>query len=80
VRTSRHALFRAEARQKILDGVTIVADAVRVTSGPRPKRVLIEKKYGRPLVCNDGESVIHPSDAYWDAEKEARHHEGFSEE
>src|SRR6476646_1318659 len=52
--TSKHVLFRAEAREKILRGTTALADAVRVTLGPKSKCVLVEKKYGRPLVCNDG--------------------------
>jgi len=47
-------LFRSQAREKILRGVTAVADAVRVTLGPRSKCVLIERKFGAPLVCNDG--------------------------
>ena len=55
--TSKHVLFRAEAREKILRGVTALADAVRVTLGPRSKCVLIEKKWGRPLVCNDGVTI-----------------------
>ena len=55
--TSKHVLFRAEAREKILRGTTALADAVRVTLGPRSKCVLIEKKWGRPLVCNDGVTI-----------------------
>jgi chaperonin GroEL len=55
--TSKHLLFRAEAREKILRGTTALADAVRVTLGPRSKCVLIEKKWGRPLVCNDGVTI-----------------------
>ena len=41
--------FRAEAREKILRGATALADAVRVTLGPKSKCVLIEKKWGTPL-------------------------------
>jgi len=55
--TSKHVLFRAEAREKILRGATALTDAVRVTLGPRSKCVLIEKKWGRPLVCNDGVTI-----------------------
>jgi chaperonin GroEL len=50
-------LFRSQAREKILRGVTAVADAVRVTLGPRSKCVLIERKFGAPLVCNDGVTI-----------------------
>jgi chaperonin GroEL len=49
--------FRAEARQKILRGATALTDAIRVTLGPKSKCVLIEKKWGRPLVCNDGVTI-----------------------
>jgi chaperonin GroEL len=55
--SSKHVLFRAEAREKILRGATALTDAVRVTLGPRSKCVLIEKKWGRPLVCNDGVTI-----------------------
>jgi chaperonin GroEL len=48
---NKHLLFRAAAREKVLRGATALADAVRVTLGPKSKCVLIEKKYGRPLVC-----------------------------
>ncbi|HTO12233.1 MAG TPA: chaperonin GroEL [Candidatus Binatia bacterium] len=50
-------LFRSRAREKILRGVNAVADAVRVTLGPKSKCVLIERKFGAPLVCNDGVTV-----------------------
>jgi hypothetical protein len=45
--------FRSEAREKILRGATEIADAVRVTLGPMSKCVLIDKKWGKPIVCND---------------------------
>jgi len=53
----KHLLFRSEAREKVLRGATALADAVRVTLGPKSKCVLIERKYGRPLVCNDGVTI-----------------------
>lgn len=49
--------FRAAAREKILTGATLLADAVRVTLGPKAKCVLIEKKWGTPVVCNDGVTI-----------------------
>ncbi len=49
--------FRAEARQSILRGANVLADAVRVTLGPKSKCVLIEKKFGRPIVCDDGVTI-----------------------
>ena len=50
-------LFQSQAREKILRGVNAVADAVRVTLGPKSKCVLIERKFGAPLVCNDGVTI-----------------------
>jgi chaperonin GroEL len=53
----KQLLFRSTAREKILKGATALADAVRVTLGPKSKCVLIEKKWGRPIVCNDGVTI-----------------------
>jgi chaperonin GroEL len=50
-------LFHSEAREKVLRGATAIADAVRVTLGPRSRCVLIEKKWGKPIVCNDGVTI-----------------------
>lgn len=58
----KHLLFRADAREKILRGTAALADAVRVTLGPKSKCVLIEKKWGRPLVCNDGVTIAKEID------------------
>jgi chaperonin GroEL len=46
----KQILFRSAAREKILRGATQLADALRVTLGPRSKSVLIEKKWGAPIV------------------------------
>jgi hypothetical protein len=43
-----------EAREKIVRGATALADDVPVTPGPKSKCVLIEKKRGKPLLCDDG--------------------------
>jgi chaperonin GroEL len=58
----KQILFRSAAREKILNGATQLADAVRVTLGPRSKSVLIEKKWGTPLVCNDGVTIAKEFD------------------
>jgi chaperonin GroEL len=50
-------VFRATAREKILSGATQLADAVRVTLGPKSKSVLIQNKWGNPTVCNDGVTI-----------------------
>jgi len=58
----KQVLFRSTAREKILRGATQLADAVRVTLGPRSKAVLIEKKWGAPIVCNDGVTIAKEFD------------------
>ncbi|MGC8522446.1 MAG: chaperonin GroEL, partial [Steroidobacteraceae bacterium] len=55
--TVKQVLFRSAAREKILRGTTQLADAVRITLGPKSKSVLIQKKWGAPLVCNDGVTI-----------------------
>ena len=55
--TSKRVLFRSEAREKVLRGATHLADAVRITLGPKSKSVLIQKKWGAPIVCNDGVTI-----------------------
>lgn len=50
-------LFRSAAREKILCGAAQLADAVRVTLGPKSKSVLIQSKWGNPIVCNDGVTI-----------------------
>lgn len=54
----KRILFRADARERILRGATTLADAVRVTLGPKSKCVLIGRKWGPPLVCNDGVTIV----------------------
>jgi len=50
-------LFRSNAREKVLRGAAQLADAVRITLGPKSKSVLIQKKWGAPIVCNDGVTI-----------------------
>jgi len=54
--------FRAAAREKVLQGATALADAVRVTLGPKSKCVLIERKWGKPLICDDGVTIAKEMD------------------
>ena len=49
--------FRSEARETLLRGALALADAVRVTLGPKARCVLIERKWGKPLVSDDGVSI-----------------------
>jgi chaperonin GroEL len=54
---SKQVLFRSEAREKVLRGSATLADAVRVTLGPKSKCVLIQRRFGVPVVCNDGVTI-----------------------
>ena len=54
---AKRLLFKSAARERVLKGASALADAVRITLGPKSKCVLIQKKWGRPLVCNDGITI-----------------------
>jgi chaperonin GroEL len=49
--------FGDSARQKLLAGVNVLADAVRVTLGPKGRNVILDKSFGAPTVTKDGVSV-----------------------
>src|ERR1700755_1788952 len=49
--------FSRDARERILKGVDILADAVKVTLGPKGRNVVIEKSYGAPRISKDGVTV-----------------------
>jgi chaperonin GroEL len=59
---SKQLLFDEEARRRLKDGVDALADAVRVTLGPRGRNVILEKKFGPPSVVDDGVSVAKEID------------------
>src|SRR5947199_8174555 len=54
---ARQTTYGDESRQSILRGVNRLADAVRVTLGPRGRNVVLDKKYGAPLITKDGVTV-----------------------
>ena len=54
---AKQLLFDEEARRRLKDGVDALADAVRVTLGPRGRNVILEKKFGPPAIVDDGVSV-----------------------
>lgn len=60
--THKQILFHSAAREKILRGTAALADAVRVTLGPKSKSVLMQKKWGAPIVCNDGVTIAKEVD------------------
>ena len=49
--------FSRDARERILKGVDILADAVKVTLGPKGRYVVLDKKWGAPTITNDGVTV-----------------------
>ena len=54
---AKHISYDQAAREKLLAGVTKLADAVRVTLGPKGRNVVIEKSWGAPTVTKDGVTV-----------------------
>ena len=54
---SKKIVYGSEAREALVRGVNAVADAVKVTIGPKGRNVIIEKEYGSPQIINDGVSI-----------------------
>jgi chaperonin GroEL len=54
---AKEVKFSADARQRMLRGVDILADAVRVTLGPKGRNVVLEKSFGAPRITKDGVTV-----------------------
>jgi chaperonin GroEL len=55
--TAKEILFGIDARTKIVEGVDIIANAVKVTLGPKGRNVVIEKSFGAPRITKDGVTV-----------------------
>ena len=54
---AKEVIFGADARSKMLNGVNILANAVKVTLGPKGRNVVIDKSFGAPRITKDGVSV-----------------------
>lgn len=54
---SKKLLFQSDAQMRLLRGATLLTNAIKITLGPKSKSVLIEKKWGKPIVCNDGVTI-----------------------
>src|SRR5882672_11725048 len=55
--SAKHITYAEDARQAMLRGVNKLADAVKITLGPKGRNVVLEKKFGSPLSTKDGVSV-----------------------
>src|SRR6188508_1783678 len=55
--SAKEVKFNSDAREKMLKGVDILADAVKVTLGPKGRNVVIEKSFGAPRITKDGVTV-----------------------
>ena len=53
----KDVLFGDQAREKLVDGINRVADAVKVTLGPKGRNVVLSKKFGAPEIINDGVTI-----------------------
>ena len=54
---AKKIVFNEEARKSLLAGIDAVADAVKVTLGPKGRNVILEKKFGAPQIVNDGVTI-----------------------
>ena len=54
---AKQIIYSQDARQAILKGVNKLADAVKVTLGPKGRNVILEKKFGAPTITKDGVTV-----------------------
>src|SRR5437667_2362721 len=54
---AKHIAYGEESRRALLAGVDKLADAVKVTLGPKGRNVVIEKKFGSPTITNDGVTI-----------------------
>src|SRR5687767_463430 len=54
---AKDIVYREDARSAIMKGVNALADAVKVTLGPKGRNVILDKKFGSPLITKDGVTV-----------------------
>lgn len=54
---AKKVYFSKDAREAMVKGVDVLADAVRITLGPKGRNVVLERDYGSPLITNDGVSI-----------------------
>ena len=54
---AKQIIFGEEARKKLQSGIDQLANTVKVTLGPKGRNVVLDKKYGNPLITNDGVTI-----------------------
>ena len=54
---AKDVIFGDDARQRMLKGINVLADAVKATLGPKGRNVILDKSFGAPTVTKDGVSV-----------------------
>ncbi|HUS83092.1 MAG TPA: chaperonin GroEL [Dehalococcoidia bacterium] len=59
---AKQLLFDQEARQALKDGIDALADAVKITLGPKGRNVVLDKKFGAPTITNDGVTIAKDID------------------
>src|SRR5262245_392333 len=59
---AKDIVYREDARSAVLRGVNALADAVKVTLGPKGRNVVLDKKFGSPLITKDGVTVAKEID------------------
>ena len=59
---AKEVRFSADARARMLRGVDILADAVKVTLGPKGRNVVLDKSFGAPRITKDGVTVAKEID------------------
>ena len=62
--SAKDVIFGNEARVKMLEGVNILANAVKVTLGPKGRNVVLDKTYGAPAITKEGASQ-HRTASRW---------------
>ena len=54
---AKQIIYGEDARKALLNGVNQLADTVKITLGPKGRNVVLDKKFGAPLITNDGVTI-----------------------
>ncbi len=54
---AKEIIYGEEARKSLLNGINQLADTVKITLGPKGRNVVLDKKFGSPLITNDGVTI-----------------------